>query len=103
MKHLKLIAAIIVAFAFYGCGGNVNSPTDTATSGSIHIVVDDAYKPLMDSELRVFEALYVNAHVNIKYETEDSCIKDLMASDSVRFAVVARKLAKDEEDFFHTK
>lgn len=103
MKHLKLITAILVAFVFWGCGADKNSPTDTATSGSIHIVVDDAYKPLMDSEQRVFEALYTNAHVNIKYETEDSCIKDLMASDSVRFAVVARKLTKDEEDFFHSK
>ena len=104
MKYLKLLVILLTSI-FWGCGleQNKNSPTDTATSGSIHIVVDDAYKPLMEAERNVFQALYVNAHVDVKYETEDSAIKDLMASDSVRFAVVARQLTKDEEDFFHSK
>ncbi|HTA82163.1 MAG TPA: substrate-binding domain-containing protein [Bacteroidia bacterium] len=96
--YLLLLAALVV-----GCGQNPNSPTDTATSGSIHIVADDAFKPLVDAEIKVFTSLYKDAHVQVKYETEDSVFKDLLASDSVRFAVAARKLTKDEEEYFHSK
>jgi len=97
------LAILLLAIFPFGCGQDKNSPTDTATSGSIHIVADDAYKPVIEAEVKVFQALYINAHVDIKYETEDSAIKDLMASDSVRFAVVSRKLNKSELDYFHSK
>ncbi len=93
----------MLAIIPFGCGQDKNAPTDNATSGSIHIVADDAYKPVIDAEIKVFESLYRNAKIDVRYETEDSVFKDLMSSDSIRFAVTARKLTKDEEDFFHSK
>ncbi|HWY97687.1 MAG TPA: substrate-binding domain-containing protein [Bacteroidia bacterium] len=104
MKKNRIVEYILpVAIFFMGCGQDKNSPTDTSTSGSIHIVADDAYKPVVEDEIKVFESQYHGAHIDVKYETEDSVFKDLMSSDSIRFAIVARKLTKDEEDFFHSK
>jgi phosphate transport system substrate-binding protein len=103
MKMQSRIWILLLAVIPFGCGQNKNSFTDTATSGSIHIVADDAYKPVVEAELNVFQALYRNAHVQVKYETEDSVFKDLLASDSIRFAVTARKLTKEELDYFHSK
>jgi phosphate transport system substrate-binding protein len=100
---MKKLAWLIPIMFVAGCGQNANSPTDTTTSGSIHICADDAYKPIIDSEIKVFEALYKDAHISVKYETEDSVFKDLMASDSIRLAIVARKLTKEEEAYFNAK
>ncbi len=94
---------LVLSIFLFSCGQNKNSPTDTTTSGSIHIVADDAYKPVVDAEIHVFEALYRNVHIHVKYETEDSVFKDLLSSDTIRLAVVSRKLTKDEEDYFHSK
>jgi phosphate transport system substrate-binding protein len=102
MKNKSIYTILVAVFAF-GCGQNQTTYTDTSTSGSIHICADDAYKPLVDAEIRVFQALYKNAHIDVKYETEDSVFKDLLASDSMRLAIVARKLTKEEEDYFHVK
>jgi phosphate transport system substrate-binding protein len=104
MKNNRTIKYILLPAIFLmGCGQDKNSPTDTSTSGSIHIVADDAYRPVVEAEIKVFESQYHGAHIDVKYETEDSVFKDLMSSDSIRFAVVARKLTKDEEDFFYSK
>lgn len=84
-----------------GCGQNANEPTDTSTTGTIHIYADDGYKPIIDAEIDVFQALYPDAKIHAHYAPEDSVMKAFLSSDSIRLAVVARKLTKQEENYFH--
>jgi phosphate transport system substrate-binding protein len=105
MKHLKVFI-IGMALLQMGCGGSGNgkkSPTDTYSAGSIWMVADDAYQPMVDAEIKVYEALYQGTTIHVKYETEDSVFKDLMAYDTLRLAIASRKLTKQEEDYFHAK
>lgn len=87
----------------YGCGqptGKVH--TDTPTTGVTTIGADDSYTPTVNAEIQVFESLYKNATIHVKYEPEDSLYKDLM-NDSVQLIVGGRKLTTQEESFFKNK
>ncbi|HWV66399.1 substrate-binding domain-containing protein [Chitinophaga sp.] len=92
------LAAIIMMMA--ACGPNPNAKKlDTATEGTIRISVDETYKPLIDSEIKVFESLYPKAHIIPTYKPEADCFKDLL-NDSARLVIVTRDFNQQERDYF---
>lgn len=93
---LFLLLSIVI---FTGCGKGKNAPTDDATSGKIHITVDESYKPLMEAEIEVFESFYPHADIEVTYAPEGKAFADLMA-DSSRFIVVNRELNEKELEYF---
>ncbi len=72
---------------------------DTPTSGTIHISVDESFKPVIDSEIQVFEALHPGAKIIADYKPEAECFKDLL-NDSTRMIIVTRGLTEQEEKFY---
>ena len=72
---------------------------DTPTSGHVQIAVDESLKPLLEAELDTFEALYTRAHIDVIYTSEREAM-DLLLKDSVRLAVITRKLLKEEDEMF---
>ena len=84
----------------YSCNGpNVRTDLDTPTSGVIHISVDESFKPVIDSQIQVFEALFPQAKVIADYKPEAECLKDLI-KDSVRMIIITRGLTAAEEKFY---
>ncbi|MBC9930824.1 substrate-binding domain-containing protein [Chitinophaga qingshengii] len=82
------------------CGPNPNAKKlDTGTEGEIKISVDETYKPLLDSEIKVFESLYPKAHIIPTYKPEAECFKDLL-NDSARMVIVTRDFNAAERDYF---
>jgi len=69
---------------------------DTTTSGSIKIAVDESLKPLIEAEIDAFEGIYREAHIEATYTSELDAINALL-NDSVRLAIVTRKLTPDEQ------
>jgi len=69
---------------------------DTPTSGIIHVSADESFKPVIDSQIQVFESLYPQAKIDIHYKPEAECIKDLN-NDSIRMVIITRGLKDDEE------
>ncbi len=105
MKTLSqiLVAGLIVMTQMVtGCGGGPSVPRETTTSGTIHISVDESFKPVIDSQIKVFESLYPNAHVIVHYKPEAECLKDLNV-DSIRMVLVTRGLTKQEQDLLKEK
>jgi phosphate transport system substrate-binding protein len=93
---LILVAGLLIT----GCSGhNVRTDTDNSTSGTIHISVDESFKPVIDSQIQVFEALFPKAKIIADYKPEAECFKDLM-SDSTRMIIVTRGLTDREEKFY---
>ncbi|MEX1239596.1 MAG: substrate-binding domain-containing protein [Cyclobacteriaceae bacterium] len=72
---------------------------DTPTTGFIRISIDESLRPLVETELNTFEALYTRADIEPFYYPEAQAIDALMM-DSVRIAVVTRKFTKEEKDYF---
>ncbi len=52
-----LFVAVSSVFVLAGCSGRNQRPDlDTTSSGTIHISVDESFKPVIDSQIQVFEA-----------------------------------------------
>lgn len=99
-KRRNNILIYLFFFVFIsGCGtGNSNTPDDTYDKGIIHVSADESFKPVIDSQVQVYEAKYPDVKLNIHYKPEADCIRDL-AIDSIRMVIITRRFSKDEEDY----
>jgi phosphate transport system substrate-binding protein len=68
---------------------------ETTASGTVKLIVDESFQPIVDEEARVFEYSYPKARLDISYQTENSVLR-LLLNDSVRFAILSRELRSDE-------
>ncbi|HEY4149330.1 MAG TPA: substrate-binding domain-containing protein [Chitinophagaceae bacterium] len=93
---LRLLA-IFTAFAFLvSCHRKGHTTTETLTSGTIQISADESFKPVIDAEVKVFEASHEGANIIVHYKPEAACIRDL-DNDSIRMVIITRGLTADEE------
>jgi phosphate transport system substrate-binding protein len=69
---------------------------DNQTSGSILISVDETYKPIIEEQIKIFEARNPNAHVNAVYKPEAECILDFI-KDTTRLIFITRPLNDNEK------
>ena len=104
LDFFSIVFLLSCCFFFNSCGSQSSgkSHTDTPTSGSLNMAADDSYQPTVDAEKQVFQALYTNTSIHIKYEPEDSLFADLM-HDSARVIVAGRKLTSQEESYFKSE
>lgn len=87
-------------FTFISCNQNQSGePEDTPTSGKINITVDETFKPILDSEITVFESVYKYASINVSYKPEERAFEDLL-NDSARIIIVTRELTPSEKKHF---
>ncbi|GEO03007.1 phosphate ABC transporter substrate-binding protein [Adhaeribacter aerolatus] len=73
--------------------------SDTPTSGTMKISVDESFAPIIDSHVYTFQKLYKYAKVNAAYKPEGEVMKDLL-QDSARLVIVARQLTPTEMQVF---
>ncbi len=77
------------------CSTGSPKPQETTTSGTIHISVDESFKPVIDSQIKVFESQHPDAHIVVQYKPEAECLRDLNV-DSIRMVIVTRGLSETE-------
>lgn len=86
--------------ALLGCtGSHTRTDLDTPETGIIYISVDESFKPVIDSQIQVFEVLFPGAKVIAHYKPEAECLKDLIL-DSIRMVIITRGLTEQEEKFY---
>ncbi|MCZ2355297.1 MAG: substrate-binding domain-containing protein [Bacteroidia bacterium] len=95
---LHKLALLWLIFLLISCesGNNGTSETDTPTTGKIRIAVDESFKPVLDTQISTFEALYKYAKIEPIYTNESDAISKLM-EDSVRLIVIPRTLTPEEQ------
>lgn len=99
-RVLPMFIFSIAIIIFLGCqGANTRTDLDNNESGTIHISVDESFKPVIDSQIQVFEALNTGARIIAEYKPEAECFKDLI-KDSTRMIIVTRGLTPEEEKFY---
>jgi phosphate transport system substrate-binding protein len=103
--YIFLVKGALVAMAacglvlLTGCGSKAKIFVETPVSGTINISVDESFQPVIDSEIKVFESSYPNAHIIPHYKPEAECLRDL-AGDSTRMIIVTRGLSPAEEKYY---
>lgn len=107
MISINRIYRLIATCALYGavwasvagCTDNtkrkVIAGNDDLKSGTIHISVDESFKPIIDSQIKVFMAQYPDATIIPHYKAEADCLRDLL-NDSIRVVIVTRGLSEEE-------
>ena len=100
MTGKGFLTGVIVFLLLGGCRSNTKGVTqETPTRGTIHISVDESFKPVIDSQIKVFESSFPECHIIADYEPEAQCLRDL-TTDSTRLVLVTRGLTVQEEDFY---
>jgi len=95
----QVIYSIVLFAIISGCATPTDTKNgDTRTEGTINISSDETFKPVIDSQIKVFEALHPDAHIIVHYKPEADCFRDF-AVDSIRMVIVTRKTTKEEEKF----
>jgi len=107
-KNTGTFIIILAAIFMAACGTN-NTPSgkqkpryDTPTFGRIVISVDESFKPIIDSQIKVYKASYPETDIVAYYKSEAECLKDLEV-DSVRMVIVTRGLSDKETEGFVEK
>jgi len=87
-----------------GCQNENKAPStgETTNSGTINICVDESFKPVIDSQIKVFESQNPNAKINVLYKPEAECLRDLQ-NDSIRMVIVTRGLTEAERKMMEEK
>lgn len=65
--------------------------------GIIHISCDETFRPVMDAQVQVYEALYPETKIIIHYKSEAECVKDFLV-DSIKMVITTRQISKAEEE-----
>ncbi len=101
---LSFLGLILLSFLM-GCdGGQVaNSQKETPTSGTIHISIDESFKPVMEEQIRIFELSNPAAHIIATYKSEADCFRDFFNDSLNRMVVVGRGLTSKEEKYMMHK
>ncbi len=71
---------------------------DTPDRGTIYVSADESFKPIIDSQVQVYESQHPETKIIVTYKPEAECLKDF-AVDSVRMIIATRGFTKAEEDF----
>jgi phosphate transport system substrate-binding protein len=87
--------AFFLFIAFTGCGNEQEK--DTGDNGTIYISADESFKPVIDSQIQVYEARHPGTKIIPLYKSEAACIKDLMV-DSIRVVIITRRFLPEEEN-----
>lgn len=96
----RFILYIFICGGLFACKSKKLQPTDTGESGTIRISVDETFKPIIEEQIRVFEASWPKAHIIAEYKPEADCWNDLL-KDSTRMVIVTRKLAPSENAYYY--
>jgi phosphate transport system substrate-binding protein len=82
------------------CSGNKNSPEQTPTKGKIKVLADESFRPVLEAEKMIFEALYKGAEVSIQYQPEVNIINSFLTDSSTELIFSGRKLSAAEKASF---
>lgn len=98
--HIATLAAALFATLLGACGHSVPDPykDDTPTSGRVLILADKDCRPVIDQELLVFNSIYRDAQVDVRYMDEAGLLKAMM-NDSVRCVITSVVPGSDQQAY----
>ncbi len=99
LRILYILLTLLSVINFSCTGGDKKYESDSPKNGTIHISVDETFKPVIDEQLKVYHAAFPNSTILVDYKPEADCFRDLK-SDSTRMVIVAKGLSKPEAEYY---
>lgn len=98
------VSFIILATTLFSCGGGDKKPlvsfTDTPNNGTIHISVDESFRPVIEDAIQVYEGTHPGTKIIASFKPEAECFKDLYSDTSNRMIIVTRGLTRQESRYY---
>jgi phosphate transport system substrate-binding protein len=96
-----MLNCLVLVF-FISCKPQQNtSPAfDSPSSGTIHISVDESFKPVIDEQIRMYEISYPGTKIIAHYKPEADCLRDLFNDTLNRTVIITRGLTEKEDKYF---
>lgn len=100
MIKMKWSGCFLLLGIFACTNGNEKNtePADRFDRGTVHISCDEGFKPVIDEEVKVYEAQYPDTKIIVHYKPEAECLKDY-AVDSIRMVIATRGFSDAEIKF----
>lgn len=89
---------LFIIIQFINCNSGESRFTDTREKGTIHISADESFKPVIDSQIQVYESSYPDAKIIVHYKPEAECLRDF-AVDSIRMIIATRSYSRNERAY----
>jgi len=102
IAYILLLLVSVAGLTACNSPGKKGNPVDSYTSGTASFVADESFVPILDQELYVFKATNKEAKPYVIYKSENDALR-LFLNDSVRVALLARTLTKQEMEMFKRK
>ncbi len=100
-KFFNWIGLFVLFFVMVQCNSKKQvQVTDTLTSGTLHISIDESYKPVMDEQIKSFEGSNPEAKIIAHYKSESACLNDILNDSLTKMVIVTRGLTRKEENYF---
>lgn len=106
-KYAHYIVLALGLGTLTACNNGSSSTTqkassETQTSGTIAIAVDESYKPVIQQEIKVFDSSYPEANVNANFVPENECLAQLF-NGQARMILIPRELTEQEKKACESK
>jgi phosphate transport system substrate-binding protein len=72
---------------------------DSPKKVTIHISVDESFQPVISEQIKVYQSLFPETHIEAEYKPEADCFRDLQ-KDSTRMIVVAHALSSKDMEIY---
>ena len=92
---------LMIVFLFTGCnsGKQKSNTDDTPLKGTIHISVDESFKPVIEAQIKMYETSFPGTHIIAEYKPEADCLKDFFRDTLNRMVIVTRGLSSKEDQY----
>jgi phosphate transport system substrate-binding protein len=103
IKCVVVCSVLCLLVQQYACSDSANKHqvTDTPTSGTIKISVDESFKPVIEAAINVYEGTYPGTKIIATYKSEADCFRDLSRDTSTRMIIVTRGLTSKEDRYYN--
>ncbi|MCC6411942.1 MAG: substrate-binding domain-containing protein [Saprospiraceae bacterium] len=99
---IRLIPTLFLCTLFAACGEKTDKSgkvVDTPTTGTLTIMADEGYQPIIASSIEVFNATYRRAKLSAVYTSEGEAVNNIL-KDSTQVIIITRTLTEQELKFF---
>src|SRR5687767_1409401 len=100
VKFLLIPSLALITLFTTGCGRESKTVKDTPTTGKIKIGVDEIFEPLVNEEIKTFQALYPEAEIEVIYKPVDEISAGFIGEET-KLMIIPRKLNEKEVEYFN--
>ncbi|NLI35826.1 MAG: phosphate ABC transporter substrate-binding protein [Bacteroidales bacterium] len=103
--QFNLFGILVMLVLFMGCQHKPKKGerTDTPTSGTAYVAVDESFAPIIEQEISIFHMMYPDTKIVPQYVTEVDAVNRLLKCKDLWLAITSRRLTPEEKKSFNSR